>query len=41
MSTKQFFDAAREIAGGKLTRLVMYDRKLTSDEIAKISSSWL
>lgn len=28
-------------AGGILTRLVMYDRKLTSDEIAKISSSWL
>jgi len=35
------FSSATGAAGGILTRLAIYDRKLTTEEIAKISTSWL
>ncbi|WP_180036689.1 MULTISPECIES: hypothetical protein [unclassified Acinetobacter] len=35
------FSTATGAAGGILTRLAIYDRKLTAEEISKISTSWL
>lgn len=35
------FSSATGAAGGILTRLAIYDRKLTAEEISRISTSWL
>lgn len=35
------FSSATGAAGGILTRLAIYDRKLTAEEVSRISTSWL
>lgn len=41
LGSKQGFGSATGEAGGVLTRLAVFDRQLTRDELAKISTSWL